>query len=103
MLFDGALHGYNAMLCDEYSPEAIANRPLQNLDNQRYQIRVSLFYNIDNEDERDDFCDAQGNVTLINGETIAFAQLQRDGIDTIGIDLVDEAGNVREIVNEELA
>lgn len=39
----------------------------------------------------------------MNGETIAFAQLQRDGIDAIGIDLVDEAGNVREIVNEELA
>ena len=64
---------------------------------------MSVFYNIDYEDERDDFCDENGTVELINGETISFAQLQRDGIDAIGIELIDDAGGVREIVNEELA
>ena len=62
-----------------------------------------LLYNIDYEEERDDFCDENGTVELINGETISFAQLQRDGIDAIGIELIDAAGGVREIVNEELA
>ncbi|MGF6147697.1 Uncharacterised protein [Kingella potus] len=50
VLFDGALHGYNAMLCDEYSPAQIDNRPLQDLDGRLYQIRVSVFYNIDYEE-----------------------------------------------------
>ena len=73
------------------------------MDAQRYQIRVSVFYNIDYEDERDDFCDENGAVTLINGDTISFAQLQRDGIDAICVELVDDTGAVREIINEELA
>ena len=103
LLFDGAAHGYNALFCDEYDADVTANRPLQDLDDQRYQIRITVFYNIDSEEERDDFCDENGTVELINGETISFAQLQRDGIDAIGIELIDDAGDVREIVNEELA
>lgn len=103
LLFDGAKHGYNAMFCDEYGEEQIRNRPLSDLDDALYRIRVSLFYNIDYEDERDDFADEHGNVRLIDGRIIPFAQLQQDGIDGIGIDLIDEAGNARPLVSEELA
>ena len=103
LLFDGAQHGYNAMFCDEYGEEQIRNRALAELDGSSYQIRVSLFYDIDYADERDDFADEHGNVALIDGRIIPFAQLQQDGFDGISIDLVDEEGNARSLVSEELA
>ncbi|MBH5329908.1 hypothetical protein H9Q10_09545 [Eikenella sp. S3360] len=103
LLFDGGRHGYNAMLCDEYSEETLANRPLQDLDDTLYQIEIRAFYNIDYAAEREDFCDENGKIELANGNTVSFEQLQQDGMDALVIELISPQGKRREIVNEELA
>ena len=103
LLLDGGRHGYNAMLCDEHSEDSLNNRSLQDLDDTLYQIEVHAFYNIDYEAEREDFCDENGKVELINGEIIDFDRLRQDGMDAIAIELIDPQGKRREIVREELA
>ncbi|WP_298641369.1 hypothetical protein [uncultured Cardiobacterium sp.] len=103
LLFDGCRHGYNAMLCDEYSAAQHNDRPLQDLDAAPGQIGIRLYYNIDYEEERDDFADGNGNVALTSGETIPFARLQQDGFDAIAITLTAADGKQREILNAELA
>ena len=91
------------MLCDEHSEDSLNNRSLQDLDDTLYQIEVHAFYNIDYEAEREDFCDENGKVELINGEIIDFDRLRQDGMDAIAIELIDPQGKRREIVREELA
>ena len=103
LLFDGGRHGYNAMLCDEHDEETLKNRPLQDLDDTLYQIEICAFYNIDYAAEREDFCDENGKVELINGEIIDFDRLRQDGMDAITIELIDPQGKRREIVRDELA
>lgn len=103
LLFDGSKHGYNAMFCEAYSAGQHNNRPLQDLDEVSYQIDIHLYYNIDYEEERDDFADEHGNVALMSGEIIPFARLQQDGFDAITIELIDVSGKRQEILNAELA
>ena len=88
---------------DEHSEDSLNNRPLQDLDDTLYQIEVHAFYNIDYEAEREDFCDENGKIELINSEIIDFDRLRQDGMDAIVIELIDPQGRRREIVREELA
>ena len=76
---------------------------MQDLDAAPGQIGIRLYYNIDYEEERDDFADENGNVALTSGETIPFARLQQDGFDAIAITLTAADGKQREILNAELA
>ena len=103
VLFDGAEHGYNAMFCDKYSPNQKQNRTLTDLDGYTYRVLIHLYYNIDYEDEYEDFVNSEGQVPLIDGRVISFDSLKRNGFDAISVDLIDEKQSVRELLNEELS
>ena len=68
LIFDNALHGYNAMFCDEFSEDILENRPLTKWKNETKKIFVEIGYGIDYEDEKEDYdLDENNMVTLIDG------------------------------------
>lgn len=108
LLFDGCQHGYNAMFCDEYSKEQVSNRPLSNTfadkdGNEVFEVLVSVYYNIDYNEELEDFQNEEGEVELISGEIISVETLFRNGFDFIQIQLINPQGESINILEEELA
>ncbi len=104
LLFDGAQHGYDAMFCDEFDPEELEARSLTQYPLPPSRIRIDFSYGIDYEDEKEDYeIDENDRVTLINGETISWEEVKRNGFDSISIVCEDEQGNKTEIVALELA
>lgn len=91
------------MFCDKYSQNQKQNRTLTDLDEYTYRVPIHLYYNIDYEDEYEDFVNSEGQVPLIDGRIISFDSLKRNGFDAISIDLIDEKHSVRELLNEELS
>ena len=79
------------------------DRPETDLDEYTYRVLIHLYYNIDYEDEYEDFVNSEGQVPLIDGRIISFDSLKRNGFDAISIDLIDEKHSVRELLNEELS
>lgn len=108
LLFDGCKHGYDAMLCDEYSSEQINNRPLSStfIDNdgqEIFEVLVSVYYNIDYEDELVYLQNEAGNIELVSGEIISTETLLRNGFDFLAITVINEKGNKQNIFEKELA
>lgn len=103
VLFDGTKHGYNAMFCDEYSDDQKQNRPLVKYSEALYSVKFEVIYNIDYEEEKEDFISENGDFELMNGETIDFETLQNNGFDFLSITLTDSNGKEIEIIHEELA
>ena len=65
---------------------------------------LELGYNIDYEDEKEDFePDESDTVELINGERMPWEQVKRDGIDYIAFYYVNEKGKPVQILDAELA
>lgn len=78
LLFDATLHGYNALFCDDYTEEQRGNRPLQPYNMPATEVILSFFYNIDYDEEADDYeVDEQGNVQLMNGETTDWETIKK--------------------------
>lgn len=108
LLFDGCKHGYDAMFCDTYTPEQINDRPLSNLFTDKdgheiFEVIVTVYYNIDYEDELPYLQDETGNIELISGEIITTETLTRNGFDFIAIKVINEKGNWQTIFEKELA
>ena len=104
LLFDGYRHGYNAMFCDEFDPEEVEKRTLVKYNIAPCKIHIDFGYSIDYEEEKEDYeVDEEDRVTLINGETISWEEVKRNGFDYISIICQTENGEKAEIVSLELA
>jgi len=98
LLFDGYRHGYNAMFCEEFDLAEVEKRTLVKYDIAPCKIHINFGYSIDYEEEKEDY-----RVTLINGETISWEEVKRNGFDYISIICETENGEKAEIVSLELA
>ena len=104
LLFDGYRHGYNAMFCEEFDPVEVEKRTLVKYDIAPCKIHIDFGYSIDYEEEKEDYeVDEEDRVTLINGETISWEEVKRNGFDYISIICQTENGEKAEIVSLELA
>ena len=104
LLFDGYRHGYNAMFCEEFDPAEVEKRTLVKYDIAPCKIHIDFGYSIDYEEEKEDYeVDEKDRVTLINGETISWEEVKRNGFDYISIVCQTENGEKAEIVSLELA
>lgn len=104
LLFDQAKYGYNSMFCDEFDFENVKNRQLKKLDIPISKIIVDFAYNIDFDEEKEDFeFDEDDFTETINGEKISFDVVKNDGFDYIKITAIDEVGIKRIICELELA
>ena len=104
LLFDGYRHGYNAMFCEEFDPAEVEKRTLVKYDIAPCKIHIDFGYSIDYEEEKEDYeVDEADRVTLINGETISWEEVKRNGFDYISIICETENGEKAEIVSLELA
>ncbi len=104
LLFDATLHGYNALFCDDYTEEQRGNRPLQSYNMPATEVILSFFYNIDYDEEVDDYeVDEQGNVQLMNGETTDWETVKRNGYDAFVFYTKKEDGTLLAFAQEELA
>lgn len=104
LLFDGTIHGYNALFCDEYTEEQRVNRSLQKYNMPATEIVLSFFYNIDFDEEVDDYeIDDQGYVQLISGETADWDTIKRNGYDALAFYFKKKDGTLLAFAQEELA
>jgi hypothetical protein len=104
LIFDGTIHGYNAMFCDFYSDTQKTDRLLKKLDIPVSKIVVELGYSIDYDDEKDDYdFDENDNVCLVNAEPISWEEVKRNGFDYIAISYINADGKMIQFVDEELA
>ena len=104
LLFDGYRHGYNAMFCEEFDPAEVEKRTLVKYDIAPCKIHIDFGYSIDYEEEKEDYeVDEADRVTLINGETISWEEVKRNGFDYISSICQTENGEKAEIVSLELA
>lgn len=104
LLFDAAKHGYNALFCDEFEEDKIANRSLIKLEIPPSKLRIEFAYGIDYESEKEDFePDRNGFLETMNGELISWEDVKKNGFDSIQMAAIDEKGVVREFCQLELA
>ncbi|MEO7308375.1 MAG: hypothetical protein ABIR78_13570 [Ferruginibacter sp.] len=111
LLFDGCKNGYNPMFCDEFIFEEINNRPADNLyvdkdNNDSFEIILSAYYQINFDDESEDFLDQvdeNGFIELLDKSKIEFDKAKRNAFDVFKIIAVTENGRQIELVSEELS
>lgn len=104
LLFDRAFHGYDAMFCDRHTKEQIENRPLKKLDIPPSEIKIELGYEIDFDDEKDDYdFDENGRCILLNGSTMSWEDVKSNGMDSIALYYKSEKGKWINFAEEELA
>lgn len=104
LLFDRAFHGYDAMFCDSFTKEQIENRPLKKLDIPPSEIRIDFGYEIDFDDEKDDYdFDENGRCILLNGKTMSWEEVKANGMDSIALYYKSEKGRWIEFAEDELA
>ena len=104
LLFDGYRHGYNSMFCEEFDSAEVEKRTLVKYNIAPCKIHIDFGYSIDYEEEKEDYeVDKEDRVTLINGETISWEEVKRNGFDYISIICETENGEKAEIVSLELA
>lgn len=90
LLFDGCRHGYNNLFCDTYTTAQLQQRKAGHLfadatGNEVFEIVVHAFFNVDYEDEAENFMNKEGKATLITGEIVDLPYLKRNGFDAIAI------------------
>ncbi|MCW2255955.1 hypothetical protein M2263_002046 [Providencia alcalifaciens] len=104
MIFDGSLYGYDAMFCDEPGESTLLSLPLIQYNFPPSALKLSFFYNIDYEDEKDNYeFNAQGDVNLINGHSMSWENVKRNGFDAFTLTFLDANENELEVVSLELA
>ncbi len=82
-IYDGMIHGYEAMFCIENSEENI-KRELKPFQFRKGKIEIILYYGIDYEEEKDDYeFDREGNVILTYGK------LNWEEAKSIGYDFIE--------------
>lgn len=111
LLFDGCKNGYNPMFCDEFTFEQINNRPADNLyfdkdNNDCFEIILSAYYQINFDDENEDFLDQvdeNGFIELLGKSKIEFEKVKRNAFNVFQIIAITETGRQIEVVSEELS
>lgn len=111
LLFDGCKNGYNPMFCDEFTNEQINNRPADNLyfdkdNNDCFEIILSAYYQINFDDESEDFLDQvdeNGFIELLDKSKIEFDKAKRNAFDVFQVIVITENGRQLEVVSEELS
>ena len=104
LLFDGYQHGYNAMFCDEFDLEEVEKRVLMKYNIAPSRIHIDFGYSIDYEEEKEDYeIDEEDMVTLINGKSLSWEEVKRNGFDYISIICETKEGEKVEIAALELA
>lgn len=108
LLFDGCKAGYNNMFCDEHDEKKIARRSATKLytdqdGNEIFEIYLSYYFNIDFDEEMEDFTNDAGEIELINGEVITPELLRSDCFDAYSIDAINKNGTKLEVSSAELA
>lgn len=107
VLFDGARHGYEAMFVDE-GPAAPADRPARETyrdgtGEELFELTVTLFDNVDWDEEQADVEDEQGVIRLVDGTVIDAERLRADGFDAFALTGRSADDRELDIVEEELA
>lgn len=110
LLFDGSLHGYNAMFSDTWKQSNLDARRVDKTyvdadGADRFQLLIWAGYSIDYDEEWDDYVDeANPDVaTLIDGRTMSRDEVRQAGFDWLAITTVNSRGRTIDILNEELA
>ncbi|SEM94568.1 hypothetical protein SAMN05660976_06422 [Nonomuraea pusilla] len=110
LLFDGAAHGHDAMFCDTWDQDALrarrADQVYVDADGEDvFELVVWAGYNIDWEEERDSFLDADGSdlVTLADGRRIPFEVARHAAFDALTVTATNAYGRATDVVSEELA
>ena len=107
LIYDGCKYGYNAMFCDQYSQDQIANRPTNNYlrletGQFEFEIFIAAYYGMDFEELKRNV-DKEGKITLVNGQRMDFETAKGNCCDAISIWVKGENGGIVEILAEELA
>lgn len=110
LLFDGAAHGYDAMFCDSWDEDGLRTRRADQLyvdadGEDTFELLVWAGYNIDWEDERESFTDADDpdSVTLIDGRRLPFELARHAAFDAVLITATNARGRATDALSEELA
>ncbi|MFD9715720.1 hypothetical protein [Streptomyces sp. NPDC059076] len=110
LLFDGAVHGHDAMFCDTWDEDELRTRRADRLyvdadGEDTFELVVWVGYNIDWEDERESFVDADDpdSVTLVDGRRLPFEVARHAAFDAISITATNARGRATDTVSEELA
>ncbi|MFN8437037.1 MAG: hypothetical protein U0V72_05295 [Cytophagales bacterium] len=110
LLFDGCKHGYNPIFCDTFTAEQLGRTTdhfyVDKDGNDTFEIVISAYYQIDYEDEKEDFIenvDENGLIELNDGSKVDFDTVKRNGFDFLQISLITSKGTSIEILSEELA
>ncbi|MDE5855373.1 MAG: hypothetical protein K2O36_03975 [Ruminococcus sp.] len=86
LLFDRAVHGYNAMFCNRFSKAEIENRPLKKLDILPSEIKIDFWYEIDLDYEKNDYdFNENGDCILLNGKAMPWEEVKSNGMDYIAL------------------
>jgi hypothetical protein len=107
LLFDLALHGYNAIFCSEYVEfKDVERKPTQRIvdksENDLFEVFVSIYYNIDFDQEFGDEVDEDGNIEMYDGK-VNFETAKTNSFDWIHIHLKNGQNKWLEIIDFELA
>lgn len=95
LLYDGYLHGYDNLLCNEHDKSKMNSRALETFNHSEGKIEITLGYSIDYEEEKDEYeFNEKGEVILIDGTTISFDMLKQVGYDWISIRFISNKKQV---------
>ncbi|MER6562306.1 hypothetical protein ABT300_32125 [Streptomyces sp. NPDC001027] len=110
LLFDGAVHGYDAMFCESWDEDGLRTRRADQVyvdadGEDTFELVVWAGYNIDWEDERQSFADADDHdfVTLVDGRRIPLEVARHAAFDAVSITATNARGRATDVVSEELA
>ncbi|WP_335976541.1 hypothetical protein [Streptomyces sp. CA2R106] len=110
LLFDGAVHGYDAMFCDRRDADGLrarrADRVYVDADGEdTFELVVWVGYGIDWDDERETLTDPgePGLVTLADGRRMPFEAARHAAFDAVAITATNACGRATDVVAEELA
>ena len=104
IIFDEAIHGYNAIFCEDYTNVDLTKRlPLKKLVSAE-KVIVELYYGIDYDEEKDDYeFDKNGKLITERGDALDWDYIKTNGIDWIKIFYIDEHKRKKNILDFELA
>jgi hypothetical protein len=102
-LFDEAVHGYDAIMCNDTSGFDLTKRlPLVKIADA-FNVTVTLCYSIDYDEEKDDYdFDENGKVKTDSGAVYDWEYLKMNGIDWIEMFYTDLKGKNYKFLDLEL-
>lgn len=110
LLFDGAVHGHDAMFCDSWDEDRLRTRRADQVyvdadGEETFELVVWVGYNIDWEAERQEVVDTEDPdlVTLVDGRRVPFEVVRHAAFDAVSITATNARDRATDVVSEELA